>query len=68
MSFLRNISVEPPMFLFMFAFMITNVIEQEFFFQKACRVNHNFTDKVCANISSYPAQERIVQVLQTVSQ
>lgn len=38
------------MFLYMFAFMITSVVEQDFFVQKACRVNNNFTDEICSNI------------------
>ncbi|XP_053957160.1 proton-coupled folate transporter isoform X2 [Anastrepha ludens] len=48
----KNISVEPSMFLYMFAFMITSVVEQDFFVQKACRVNNNFTDEICSNIQA----------------
>jgi len=40
------------MFLYMFAFMITSVVEQNFFLQKACRVNNNFTAEICDNINA----------------
>lgn len=62
MAFWKNITVEPTMFLFLFAFMLTNVVEQEFFFQTACRVNHNFSNQVCSNITKFPIQEKIVQL------
>ncbi|XP_049315340.1 proton-coupled folate transporter isoform X1 [Bactrocera dorsalis] len=48
----KKVSVEPTMFLYMFAFMITSVVEQDFFVQKACRVNNNFTDEICSNIQA----------------
>ncbi|XP_034480619.1 proton-coupled folate transporter isoform X2 [Drosophila innubila] len=48
---ITSISVEPTMFLYMFAFMITSVVEQNFFLQKACRVNNNFTAEICDNIN-----------------
>ncbi|XP_036336698.1 proton-coupled folate transporter isoform X2 [Rhagoletis pomonella] len=48
----KKISVEPTMFLYMFAFMITSVVEQDFFVQKACRVNNNFSDEICSNIKA----------------
>ncbi|TMW42865.1 hypothetical protein DOY81_012055, partial [Sarcophaga bullata] len=43
----RKISVEPTMFLYMFAFMNTSVVEHDFFLQRACRVNNNFSDDIC---------------------
>lgn len=39
------------MFLYMFAFMITSVVEQNFFLYKSCRVNNNFTEEICRNIN-----------------
>ncbi|XP_012158008.1 proton-coupled folate transporter isoform X1 [Ceratitis capitata] len=48
----KKISVEPTMFLYMFAFMITSVVEQDFFVQKACRVNNNFSEEICSNIKA----------------
>ncbi|XP_017043048.1 proton-coupled folate transporter [Drosophila ficusphila] len=47
----KSISVEPTMFLYMFAFMITSVVEQNFFLYKSCRVNNNFTEEICRNLN-----------------
>ncbi|XP_073840466.1 lysosomal proton-coupled steroid conjugate and bile acid symporter SLC46A3 isoform X2 [Musca autumnalis] len=60
----KEISVEPTMFLYMFAFMITSVVEQDFFLQKACRVNNNFTDEICEHIkdSENAAYKKQVQI------
>lgn len=57
-----NISVEPTMFLYMFAFMITSVVEQAFFVNKACLVNNNFTADICDNLNEYPEIKKQVQV------
>lgn len=38
------------MFLYMFAFQITSVIEQELFLQKACRVNLNYSIEICDDL------------------
>ncbi|XP_067645719.1 lysosomal proton-coupled steroid conjugate and bile acid symporter SLC46A3 isoform X4 [Eurosta solidaginis] len=32
--------------------MVQRVVEQDFFVQKACRVNNNFTDEICSNIKA----------------
>ncbi|XP_034658336.1 proton-coupled folate transporter [Drosophila subobscura] len=48
---ITSTSVEPTMFLYMFAFMITSVVEQSFFLYKACRVNNNFSEAICTNIN-----------------
>ncbi|XP_037940194.1 proton-coupled folate transporter [Teleopsis dalmanni] len=60
----KKISVEPTMFLYMFAFMITSVVEHDFFLQKACRVNNNFSDEICSNIRAdeYKEYKEKVQV------
>lgn len=58
----RNITVEPPMFLYMMAFMITNVIEQTFYVFRACTVDHGYSQGICHNISSYPNISSEVQV------
>ncbi|XP_061390819.1 probable peptidoglycan muropeptide transporter SLC46 [Musca vetustissima] len=58
----KEISVEPTMFLYMFAFMITSVVEQDFFLQKACRVNNNFTDEICEHIKDSENAEYKKQV------
>uniref|UniRef100_A0A1B0B6N5 Major facilitator superfamily (MFS) profile domain-containing protein n=1 Tax=Glossina palpalis gambiensis TaxID=67801 RepID=A0A1B0B6N5_9MUSC len=63
----REISVEPTMFLYMFAFMITTVVEQDFFLQKACRVNNNFTEEICDRIKDIENAEYKKQVQVTTA-
>lgn len=58
----QYITVEPSMFLYMFAFQLTYVIEQAFFVRKACIVNHNYTADICDNISNYIDIKKEVQV------
>ncbi|CAF4751667.1 unnamed protein product [Pieris macdunnoughi] len=58
----RHISVEPVMFFYMMAFMITNVIEQTFYLFRACTVNHGYSPDICYNISSYDTINKEVQV------
>lgn len=50
------------MFLYMLAFMLTSVIEQAFFLDKACIVNHNYTREICDGISTNDELKREVQV------
>lgn len=63
----KEISVEPTMFLYMFAFMVTSVVEQDFFLQKACRVNNNLTDEICEHIKDSENAEYKVQVQKTTA-
>ncbi|KAJ8737252.1 hypothetical protein PYW07_000523 [Mythimna separata] len=58
----KYITVEPPMFLYMMAYMITNVIEQTFYVFQACTVNHGYSPEVCHNISSYDDINKEVQL------
>ncbi|XP_034109765.1 proton-coupled folate transporter isoform X1 [Drosophila albomicans] len=60
-------SVEPTMFLYMFAFMITSVVEQNFFVQKACLVNRNFSAEICDNINNAENEEYKKKVLETTA-
>lgn len=46
----KHISVEPVMFMYMFAQMLTNVIEQDLVVQKVCRVNLNLSTEICENV------------------
>lgn len=46
------ITVEPSMALYMFAFSLTTVIEQELFVRKACLVNNNFPIEVCEDLKN----------------
>ncbi|XP_017842256.1 proton-coupled folate transporter [Drosophila busckii] len=66
-NIIRNISVEPTMFLYMFAFMITSVVEQNFFLQKACLVNNNLSIAICQNINAPENEEYKKQVLGTTA-
>lgn len=40
------------MWLYMMAFMITSVVEQDFFINKACRVDHDLSEETCANLKA----------------
>ncbi|KAG6460450.1 hypothetical protein O3G_MSEX011987 [Manduca sexta] len=44
---LKNITVEPCIFLFISSAMITMLTTQNLNLEKACRVNLNFTDEIC---------------------
>lgn len=49
----------------MMAFMLTSVLENAFFVDKACRVNHNFNETICNDIANeaYSDLNKEVQVL-----
>lgn len=53
------------MFLYMMAFMLTSVVEQAFFVDKACRANLNFSDNICSNLADnqYKEYNKQVQVI-----
>lgn len=59
----KYITVEPTMFLYMMAFMITNVVEQTFYVFRACNVNHGYSPEICYNITAYPDVNTEVQVM-----
>lgn len=61
-GWIRHISVEPTMWLYMMAFMITSVVEQAFFVYKACRVDHGYSEEVCANLNENQTLKAAVQV------
>lgn len=58
----QKITVEPSMFLYMMAFMLTSVIEQVFFLYKACTVNHGYSHDICINIENYQDIKKEVQI------
>lgn len=58
----QKITVEPSMFLYMMAFMLTSVVEQVFFLYKACTVNHGYSHDVCINIEQYQDIKKEVQI------
>lgn len=51
-SGLAQITIEPTLVLYMMAYMTTNVVEQAFFIDKACRVNHGFNASICEHINA----------------
>lgn len=50
------------MWLYMMAFMITSVVEQAFFVYKACRVDHGYSEEICANLKDNATINTKVQV------
>lgn len=58
----QYVTVEPTMFLYMLAFMLTSVVEQAFFLHKACLVNHGFTADECDNLDANLTLKKAVQV------
>ncbi|XP_078042293.1 lysosomal proton-coupled steroid conjugate and bile acid symporter SLC46A3 [Augochlora pura] len=62
LAWIRDISVEPTMWLYMMAYMITSVVEQAFFVYKACRVDHGFSEDVCSNLTYNQTIKSAVQM------
>lgn len=50
------------MFLYMFAFQLTSVVEQDLFVKKACLANLNYTADICYNLSNHTEINKEVQV------
>lgn len=50
-EWIKYISVEPTMWLYMMAFMFTSVVEQDFFRYKACRVDHGYSEEICMKLN-----------------
>lgn len=63
----KKLTVEPVMFLYMGACMISTVVEQAFFVHKACMVNMGFPANVCEHINSKENEEYNKQVQIVVS-
>lgn len=51
------------MFLYMLAFMLTSVVEQAFFLEKACLVNHGHPANICQTIDTNDTLKKEVQVI-----
>lgn len=66
LRWVNDVSVEPTMWMYMMAFMITSVVEQAFFVYKACRVDHGLSEEVCAKLNDNQTLKSQVQV--TVSE
>lgn len=67
-SWFRYVTVEPGMFLYMFAFQLTSVVEQELFVMKSCLSNLNYTHEICDNLNAdkYNIFKKNVQVRQFI--
>ncbi|XP_076236574.1 putative peptidoglycan muropeptide transporter SLC46 isoform X2 [Calliopsis andreniformis] len=50
------------MWLFMMAYMITSVVEQAFFVHKSCRVDHGYSEEICAKLNENETIKTAVQV------
>ncbi|CAK9826805.1 Proton-coupled folate transporter [Anthophora retusa] len=61
-KWIRHVSVEPTMWLYMMAYMITSVVEQAFFVHKACRVDHGYSEEVCMKLNDNETIKAEVQV------
>ncbi|XP_031772693.1 thymic stromal cotransporter homolog isoform X2 [Apis florea] len=61
-GWIKDVSVEPTMWLFMMAFMITSVVEQAFFVYKSCRVDHGYSEKICSNLNDNETIKTAVQL------
>ncbi|KAG6802743.1 thymic stromal cotransporter isoform X1 [Apis mellifera caucasica] len=61
-EWIKDVSVEPTMWLFMMAFMITSVVEQAFFVYKSCRVDHGYSEKICSNLNDNETIKTAVQL------
>ncbi|XP_032527478.1 lysosomal proton-coupled steroid conjugate and bile acid symporter SLC46A3 isoform X2 [Danaus plexippus] len=58
----KYVTIEPVMFFYMMAYMITNVIEQTFYVFRACTVDHGYSEEICYNINKYEDINKEVQV------
>ena len=57
----QQITVEPTMFLYMMAFMVTAVAENVYFNYKSCVANHGLPHEICIKIEEYEDIKKEVQ-------
>ncbi|KAK9501064.1 hypothetical protein O3M35_002178 [Rhynocoris fuscipes] len=62
-SWWKYIGVEPVMFLYMMAFMLTSVVEEAFFVYKACHINLGLSDEICNNLTA-PENQKLQKEVQ----
>lgn len=55
---LKNVTVEPTMFLFILAMLTTVITGQNLNLEKACRINLNFTSEICDSLKSQTLGEQ----------
>lgn len=58
----KLITIEPVLFFYMMAFMVTNVIEQTFYVFRTCNINHGLSEEICHNLNKYENYNQEVQV------
>ncbi|XP_015521676.2 solute carrier family 46 member 3 isoform X1 [Neodiprion lecontei] len=62
LGWIRYVTIEPTMWLYMMAYMTTSVVEQAFYVNKACRVDHGLSEEICDNLSENDTLQTEVQV------
>lgn len=56
-----RITVEPSLFLYMMAFMVTAVVENVYFNYKSCTANHGYSHEICLELEKHADVKKIVQ-------
>jgi PCFT/HCP family folate transporter-like MFS transporter 1/3 len=56
-----RVTVEPSLFLYMMAFMVTTVVENVYYNYKSCTANHNFTHEICIELEKHDDVKKLVQ-------
>lgn len=57
----QHVTVEPTLFLYMMAFMVTAVCENVYFNYKSCTVNHGYPHEICIDLANHSAVKKEVQ-------
>lgn len=57
----QHITVEPTLFLYMMAFMVTSVVENVYFNYKSCTVNHGYSHEICIDLAKHGDIKKQVQ-------
>lgn len=55
------ITVEPTLFLYMMAFMLTAVVENVYFNYKSCTANNGYSHEICIELEKHEEVKKIVQ-------
>lgn len=67
-GWIKYVSVEPTMWLYMMAFTFTSIVEQDFFRYKACRVDHGYSEEVCMKLNDDDNKAIKTKVQMTVAE
>lgn len=60
-SWYQLISVEPSLFFYMMAFMITAVVENVYFNYKSCTANNGYSHEICMELEKHEEVKKLVQ-------